>query len=45
MSFFKNREQKGKTGPVWEVGTNGRGEDIRKGCSRVMKVVEICTHD
>jgi hypothetical protein len=27
----KNREQEGKTGPVWGFGTNGRGEDIRKG--------------
>jgi hypothetical protein len=37
MSFFKkNREQKGKTGPVREVSTYQWGkEDIRKGCRRV----------
>jgi hypothetical protein len=29
--FFKNREQKDKTGSVWGAGTSGRGEDIRKG--------------
>jgi hypothetical protein len=29
--FFKNREQEGKTGPVWGVDTSGRGEDTRKG--------------
>jgi hypothetical protein len=31
-------------GPVWGVGTNGRGgEDIRKGCRRV-NVVEYYAH-
>jgi hypothetical protein len=41
MSFFlKNREQEGKTGLVWGFGTNGREEDIRKGC-RTVNVVEI----
>jgi hypothetical protein len=29
--FYKNGEQEGITGPIWEVGTSGRGEDIRKG--------------
>jgi hypothetical protein len=29
--FSKNREQKGKTGPVWELVPVGRGEDIGKG--------------
>jgi hypothetical protein len=27
----KNEGQEGKTGPVWGVGTNGRGENERKG--------------
>jgi hypothetical protein len=31
MSFFKNREQEGKTGPVGGVGTSESREDIRKG--------------
>jgi hypothetical protein len=46
MSFFfsKSREQEDKTGPVWEVGTSGRGEDIRKGCRRVNMVGIFCTH-
>jgi hypothetical protein len=30
MSFFKNREWEGKTGPVWGVGTSGRRKDMRK---------------
>jgi hypothetical protein len=29
--FFLNREQEGKTSPVWGAGTSGREEDIRKG--------------
>jgi hypothetical protein len=45
MSFFKNGEQKGKTSPVWKVGTGGSRKDIRKGCRR-MNVVEyyVLTH-
>jgi hypothetical protein len=39
MSFFKNREQEGKTGPVWGW-YQWEGEDIRKGYRRV-NVVEI----
>jgi hypothetical protein len=34
MSFFKNREQEGKTGPVWVFVPVG-GEDKRKGYRRV----------
>jgi hypothetical protein len=45
MSFFsKNGEKEGKTGPFWEIGTNGRGEDKRKGCKRVNMVEILCTH-
>jgi hypothetical protein len=29
--FYKNGVQEGKTGPVWGVGTRGRGEDIKNG--------------
>jgi hypothetical protein len=29
--FYKNGEQEGKTGPVWEIGNSVRGKDIRKG--------------
>jgi hypothetical protein len=42
--FFKNREQEGKTGPIWRVGTNGREEDLEKGCRRVNMVEILCTH-
>jgi hypothetical protein len=38
--FYINREQEGKTGPVWGSGTSWRGEDIRKGNKR-MNMVEI----
>jgi hypothetical protein len=24
--YYKNREQEGKTGPVWGIGSNGKGE-------------------
>jgi hypothetical protein len=43
MSFYKNREQEGKTGPVWGLVPVGR-EDIRKGCRRVNMVEILCTH-
>jgi hypothetical protein len=29
--FFKSREKEGKTGPVWGVGTSGRGRIWEKG--------------
>jgi hypothetical protein len=29
--FFRSREQEGKAGPLWEFGTSGKREDIRKG--------------
>jgi hypothetical protein len=41
MSFFfkyKNEEQEGKTDSIGRVGTNGKGEDIRKGCWRLNAV-------
>jgi hypothetical protein len=44
MVFIKNEEQEGKTGLVWGVGTNGREEDIRKGCRSVNMVEILCTH-
>jgi hypothetical protein len=28
--FYKNREQEGKTSPVWGVVASGKGEDITK---------------
>jgi hypothetical protein len=30
MSFFKNKGEEGKTGPIWRLGPVGRGEDIKK---------------
>jgi hypothetical protein len=44
--FFRNREQEGKTGPIWRLGSSGMEEGIRKGCRRVnVDVVEIlCSH-
>jgi hypothetical protein len=44
MSSFKNGEQEGKTGPVWGVGTSGRGKDIKKGYRRVILVEILCTY-
>jgi hypothetical protein len=40
MSFSKNTEQEGKTGPVWRLAPVGGGWVIKKGCRRV-NVVEI----
>jgi hypothetical protein len=37
MSFFKNKGQKGKTGPVWGWH-QWEGEAIRKGCGMVNMV-------
>jgi hypothetical protein len=42
--FPKNGEQKGRTGPVWRVGTSGRGEDAGTGCRGVTMVQILCTH-
>jgi hypothetical protein len=44
MSFFKNGQQEGKTGPVCGLVLVGGGEDIRKGCRRVNVVEILCTH-
>jgi hypothetical protein len=44
MSFSRNREQEGKTDPVWGVGTSGRGKDIRRGCRRLNMVGILYTH-
>jgi hypothetical protein len=30
LLFKKNREQMGRTSPVWDVGTSGSGKDVRK---------------
>jgi hypothetical protein len=42
MSFFlyKIREQEGRRGPVWGIGTSGGGEYVGKGHGRVT-VVQI----
>jgi hypothetical protein len=42
--FYKKGEQESKTGPVWEVGSSGNGEEIRKGCERENMVEIFCTH-
>jgi hypothetical protein len=42
--FFKNRKKESKIGPVWMVGSNGRGEDIRKRYTRVNIVEILYTH-
>jgi hypothetical protein len=44
MSFSKNGEQEGKTGPIWGAGTSGKGEDIRKGCRRMNMVEILCIY-
>jgi hypothetical protein len=35
LFLHKLAELKGRTGPVWGVGTSGRGEEVGKGCGRV----------
>jgi hypothetical protein len=42
--FYKSREQEGKTGLVWRVGTSARREDIRKECRKVNVVEIFCTN-
>jgi hypothetical protein len=44
MSFFKNREQEGKIGPVWGLVPCGKAKDIRNGCRRVIVVEILGTH-
>jgi hypothetical protein len=45
MSFvLKNREQEGKTGPVWGLITVRERKDIRKGCGKVNMVEILHTH-
>jgi hypothetical protein len=44
MSFFKNREQEGKTGPAWWLAPVGEGEDIRKEYRKVNMVDVFCIH-
>jgi hypothetical protein len=44
MSFFFSKQRTvGKTGPVWEFGTSGRGEETRRGCRRVIMMEILCT--
>jgi hypothetical protein len=44
MSFFKNKEQEGKTGPVWGlVPVGGGGHSIRYRKTNVVKI--LCTHE
>jgi hypothetical protein len=42
--FYKIVEQEGRTGPVWQVGTGERGEEVGKDCRRVNMVQILCTH-
>jgi hypothetical protein len=35
MPFLKNKEQEGKTGPVWNLLVPGKGEDVRREYRRV----------
>jgi hypothetical protein len=42
--FYKNREEKGKTGPVWKMITSRSGEDVRKGEKRVNMVEIVWAH-
>jgi hypothetical protein len=46
MSFFfyKIGEQAGRTGLIWGVGINGRGQEVGTGCRRVNMVQILCTH-
>jgi hypothetical protein len=44
LSFFKKGEQKDDTAHVWEIGTRGRSEDIRKGCRKVNTLKILCSH-
>jgi hypothetical protein len=32
--FYKIGEQEGRTGPVWEFASSGRGEDVERGFGR-----------
>jgi hypothetical protein len=43
MSFFRNGEQEGKTGPTWGLAPIER-EDIKKGRRREDVVEPLCTH-
>jgi hypothetical protein len=40
--FYRNREQEGKTGPVWGVGTTWEGEDIREGYTYGITIMYSC---
>jgi hypothetical protein len=31
LFFYKNRDEKSETGPVWKVGTLGKGQQIGVG--------------
>jgi hypothetical protein len=42
--FYKIREQESGTGPVYRVGTSGKGKDVEKGCRRVNIVQILFTH-
>jgi hypothetical protein len=44
MSFFRNSEQEGKSGPALVVGPSGKGEDIRKVCGWVNMMEILRTH-
>jgi hypothetical protein len=44
LFFYKNREQEGKTGPVWGVGIGGRKNGVGKGHRRVNMVQILYAH-
>jgi hypothetical protein len=44
FSSYRIREEEGRTGPAWGVGTGRRGEKVRRGCRRVNMVQILCTH-
>jgi hypothetical protein len=42
--FFTKTEQEGKTGPVWRVGTSGRGGEYKERDQKVNMIEIICMH-
>jgi hypothetical protein len=37
-----NREQEGRTGPVWGLGTTGSQEDMGRRCKRIHMLQILC---
>jgi hypothetical protein len=44
FSFYKIREQEGRTGPIWGDWYQWEGEDMGRDCRRVNIVQILCTH-